>query len=494
MRKLPLVAALTVLALPAFADDAALLMGVSRYDDLRRVSNGTDVLNSADELRDAGYTVGALANGSARDMNRLLERFAVDAADADRLVVGLAGRFVTDGDRTWFLAEDANRPSPFGLQDAVSVETVMRVMAKAPGQAILILGFDPDSDSTIGNYLRDGVGRLDVPQGVTVIYGEPNMTDGVVINAVTKAGENVMQFVRATRRLSALGYRPETLIMQPAESESDGNDGGGLANAVVPSLRAWTLAQQAGTADAYRNFIFDYPRSPYVAEARQRLDEIENDPIRLAEQAEDALNLSRNERRAIQRNLTLLDFDTRGVDGIFGRGTRGAIRNWQQDNGFTQTSFLTRQQINRIDGQASRRAAEIAEQEERARQEAERLDRDYWEETGAREDAAGYRAYLERYPEGIFADEARNGLAALTQNDNSQARAQEQALNINPVLRRLIESRLAGLGFNPGRVDGEFDRNTRRAIARYQDARGLNATGFIDQQSLARLLADTFGR
>ncbi len=57
MRKLTLIAALTGLALPAFADDAALLMGVSRYDEFRRVSNGLDVLSSADALRDAGLPV-----------------------------------------------------------------------------------------------------------------------------------------------------------------------------------------------------------------------------------------------------------------------------------------------------------------------------------------------------------------------------------------------------------------------------------------------------
>ncbi len=203
------------------------------------------------------------------------------------------------------------------------------------------------------------------------------------------------------------------------------------------------------------------------------------------------MNLTRNERRAIQRNLTLLGYNTRGVDGIFGQGSRGAIRNWQQQNGYAQTSFLTTEQINRLDAQASRRAAEIEAEEERARAEAEQLDRDYWEETGANGSASGARAYLQRYPEGIFADRARSALA---EADNSQAQAREDALNINSTLRRLIESRLASLGFNPGPVDGRFNGATRRAIRDYQAARNLTATGFIDQPTLARLLADTFGR
>ena len=489
MRQLPLIATLCVLAMPAIADDAALLLGVERYDDLRRVSDGTDVLNAADKLRDAGYNVSTLGNGSARDMNRLLERFATDATEADRLVVGLAGQFVTDGTRSWFLAEDANRPSPFGLGDAVSLETVMQVMAQASGQAVLVLGYDQGDDDTIGSYLREGVGDLDVPQGVTVIYGEADMADRVLINAVAAPDGNVMAYVRGNRRLRALGYQPKSLIMQPADNVVVRPD-----PVIESSLRAWNDAQEANTVDSYRNFLAEFPRSPYSAAARNRLALIENDPIRMAEQVENAINLSRNERRAIQQNLTLLEFNTRGVDGIFGPGTRGAIRNWQQSNGFAQTAYLTASQINRIDAQASRRAAEVAADEERAREAALRLDREYWEETGARGSQAGYRAYLERYPNGIFAQEAQIKLNAEQETDNRAAREQEDALNINPVLRRLIESRLDGLGYNPGEIDGQFDRNTRRAIARYQTQRNLSSSGYIDQPTLARLLADSIGR
>ncbi|KQB95315.1 peptidoglycan-binding protein [Loktanella sp. 1ANDIMAR09] len=493
MRRLTLIAALSGLALPAFADDAALLMGVDRYQEFSRVGDATDILDASDELRDAGYQVTTLSNGSARDMKRLAETLADDALGADRLVVALSGRFATDGTRTWFLAQDALTPTPFGLDSAISVDTVLDVLARTPGQAVLVLGYDQDGFSSFGRYLREGVGTLDVPQGVTVVYGEPDRVAGVLTDAVAVPGGDVMAYVRDNRRLNTLGFQPQSLIMQLSDTVPAPN-----LPQIEPSLTAWTNAQNANTADSYRDFIFEYPRSPYADEARRRLDQIENDPIRLAQIAEDALNLTRNERRAIQRNLTLLEFDTRGVDGIFGPGTRGAIRNWQQNNGFAQTSYLTTEQINRIDAQASRRAAEIAAEEERAREQALSLDRDYWEETGARGTPAGYRAYLERYPDGIFADEARNRLAALDEANNEAAndaaRAREDALNINPVLRRLIENRLQQLGFNPGQVDGRFDSDTRRAIGRYQAQGNLTSTGYLDQATLARLLADTFGR
>ncbi|WP_333714709.1 peptidoglycan-binding domain-containing protein [Yoonia sp.] len=486
MRNLLFSAALLSLATPVFSDDAAVLIGVERYDELRRVSSATDILDGADALRDAGYQVQTLSNGTAADIRRMLSRLSDEALEADRLVVALSGRFATDGDRTWFLGRDSDVPAPFDMDEAVSVDMILSVLSRTPGQSVLLLGYDQRNSGNFGSYLREGVGLSDVPQGVTVIYGEPNRIDDVIEGAIVVPRGDVIAFVRNDGRLNSLGFQPRSLIMQPERVAEIP-----VRPQIDPSLAAWNSARAANTADAYRDFIFAYPRSTFADQARQRLDQLENDPARLAEQAETALSLSRNDRRAIQSNLTLLGYDTRGVDGIFGRGSRTAIRNWQQDNGFAQTSFLDAVQINRLDAQASRRKAEIEAEEERARAETARLDRDYWEETGATGTDAGYRAYLQRYPNGIYADEAREALA---EEDTSEAQAREDALNINSTLRRLIESRLASLGFNPGPIDGQFDGNTRRAIASYQSQRNLTSTGFMDQPTLARLLADTFGR
>ncbi|MFQ1700518.1 peptidoglycan-binding protein [Loktanella agnita] len=489
MRLFPLIASLSGLALPAVADDAALLIGVERYQELRRASNGTDVLAGAEALRGAGYAVSTLANGGSADMRRLVQRFAAEAADANRLVVGLSGRFVTDGSRTWLLAANADEPSLFDTREMLSVDSLMQILARTPGQAVLVLGYDQGADDNLNTYLRQGVGDLEIPQGVTVLYGEANVSDDVISDALTEPGENVIGFANDARWLQVAGYQPRVLVMQSEEAQGD------AAPVVVPPIDStyplWMRAQEVDTADAYRGFLFDYPDSPYADQARDRLDAIENNPQRLAEQTEDELNLTSTQRRGIQQDLTLLDYNTRGVDGIFGPGSRTAIRNWQQENGYTQTSFLTREQILRLDAQASRRATEIEAEEERERAEQERLDRAFWDETGARGDEAGYRAYLDRYPEGMFSEEASQKLSEMS---NADAAADEEALNINPVLARLIESRLSQLGYGPGRVDGRFDANTRQAISRYQADRNLPATGYLNQPTLARLLTDTFGR
>ena len=52
------------------------------------------------------------------------------------------------------------------------------------------------------------------------------------------------------------------------------------------------------------------------------------------------LELSREERRRVQHGLAEAGFDTSSVDGLFGNGTRAAIRVWQTSQGIDETSYL----------------------------------------------------------------------------------------------------------------------------------------------------------
>ena len=74
---------------------------------------------------------------------------------------------------------------------------------------------------------------------------------------------------------------------------------------------------------------------------------------------------------------------------------------------------------------------------------------------------------------------------------NSAAAREEQALNLSPTTARVIEGRLDALGLNPGRVDGVFDNDTRRAIRRYQQSRNLPETGYLNENVVVQLLADS---
>jgi peptidoglycan hydrolase-like protein with peptidoglycan-binding domain len=119
-----------------------------------------------------------------------------------------------------------------------------------------------------------------------------------------------------------------------------------------------------------------------------------------------------------------------------------------------------------------------------------------WDAARAINTVASYQNYLTLYPNGAFASDAR---ANITELNRSQADASsiaaaaeaEQRLKLNPITARLVEARLKTLGFDPGVVDGRLDYSTRRALRRYQASRDLSVTGYLNEATLIRILADT---
>jgi hypothetical protein len=70
------------------------------------------------------------------------------------------------------------------------------------------------------------------------------------------------------------------------------------------------------------------------------------------EEDETLLGLNRDQRREIQRRLTLIGFDTNGVDGALGRKSRAAISNWQQDRGLPVSGFLNEAQVSLLSSES----------------------------------------------------------------------------------------------------------------------------------------------
>ena len=68
-----------------------------------------------------------------------------------------------------------------------------------------------------------------------------------------------------------------------------------------------------------------------------------DDPIE-----ERLLSLTSEERREVQRRLTSLGYNTRGVDGAFGANTRRALAAWQGDQGLRESGYLTADQLRSI--------------------------------------------------------------------------------------------------------------------------------------------------
>lgn len=125
-----------------------------------------------------------------------------------------------------------------------------------------------------------------------------------------------------------------------------------------------------------------------------------------------------------------------------------------------------------------------------------------WESAEKANTIEDYKAYLESYPNGLFATMARGRIARLsagpvaptpdpaapvrTVSDADLAKEvgtakTEQAIKWTPSDRRDAQIRLKALGFDPGKPTASFQPQTRKAIADWQRSRSTAETGYLTQ-------------
>lgn len=98
-------------------------------------------------------------------------------------------------------------------------------------------------------------------------------------------------------------------------------------------------------------------------------------------------------------------------------------------------------------------------------------------------EVSAYRDYLERYPEGLYADEARRRIDAA----DPSAAMTERSLNLDRRARQRLQRQLRLLGHEPGGIDGIFGPETRRAIEGWQRSTGAEATGYLTSEQVLAL-------
>jgi peptidoglycan hydrolase-like protein with peptidoglycan-binding domain len=567
-----------------------LVIANTHHDHLARAPSAAAVLAAVPRFEAAGFEA-----DQGTDLSAPAIRLALDSLDRliaaerpERVVLVFAGYALHSDQGTWLLgAETLAAPSLINLDaTGVRLETLLAIAGRIQGGAVVVIA-DLGFPGTPGPGLRPGLPlSVPVPQGVSLIRG-PAAQLATVLDALARPGTNVGEAVRTTRQARIDGFDPPWLTFLPA----------GHVPAESADRRAFAQAEALDTPEGWRAYLDVFPQGRFAEQARAALERLENTPERI----EERLALTRDERRAVQRHLALLGFDPRGIDGIFGAGTRAAIGSWQRREDLAATGFLDRDQVFRLAAQAARRAAALEEEERQRQAEQERRDRAWWRDTGAGRDEAGIRAYLERFPQGLFAAIARERLAEIEARRRAEdeardraawraaqaagtraayraylaqfprgayvaqarawllgvtvlppepmpgpvtepmpvpepgpnpgpspgtgpspgpspgpgagaapspgtgpspgvdpgpgtepvpeaARAAEQALNLARATRLQIEQRMLQMGYDPGQVDGRFDRDTRRGIRRFQRDYGLPETGFLDAPELGILL------
>jgi len=233
------------------------------------------------------------------------------------------------------------------------------------------------------------------------------------------------------------------LLAAPAQAQDVGEIVGGIARQYLQQEQdraAFAQAQSANTLSAYQSYLRQFPKGMYAQHARERVERLGGKVTTGDSQGSQnnaaGASLTADQRVAIQRRLNGLGYNTNGLDGNFGPGTRRAIALWQRDRNYTQTGVLSSAQATEIlRGQAP--------------------------STGS-----------------------SSGSAAT----DGPARA-EAVLNLSRDQRRAVQSGLTRRGFNTRGVDGIFGRGTRNAIAGWQRANDLNATGYLTGAQFERLTA-----
>lgn len=539
LREIAATALLSVLAAGALAGDVALIYGDRGQSPFFQSAEGLSSDAFIDPLTKAGFDVieperrdpGAMRR-AAQDVQKQL-----DAGEVERLLIVVYGPFAGNARDNWALSNDAISASNITIGATGMSVNALSDMADRAGRGVVMLvpGRAPQS---LGSGLAPGLGQITSVGDVTYLTGSAEALVSVLTGGLLHAGKTYA---------AVADVLPTGVQMDGFVSPATGFMGDASAEGADQLMQAgyWQAIRDVDTIDAYRLYLRAYPKATNRAVAEERITFLKGAPERLARATEDKLTLSRDAKRGIQRDLKLLGHYTAGIDGQFGRGSRAAIAGWQRAGGLDETGYLTGNQLFALRSEAKERQAAIdADAAEQAKL-VERKDRAYWRQTGRDGTEAGLRAYLGRYPEGLFADAARAGLVEFDrareaeedrartatwqaaqaggtaghyrdflkayptgkysrkargelqaiedsiadQDLAARAQAQEGEIAGSRVARLMIEQRLEQVGAQPGTVDGRFDAQTRDALRWFQDSRAIPVSGYVTRLTMMRLMA-----
>ncbi len=526
LRTLTLAVVTSMLSLPALAADVALVLTVENYRYQPSIRPDPNLRSIAQKLRRAGFEVIVNDRQDSKGLRAATNRFADrlrQGAGVDRAIVVASGHFTSALRAPWLLGDEARDIDSLDIGAfGVPLNGLTGLLARHQGQAVIVLG-EYKQNLLLGRGVSAGTQGMSFPHGVSGFIAPANRMDKIVTSLMTPGLPLAEIAKTAGPGIQARGYLPRTAAFLP--------QGGQL---VSPEGSYWDALRDLGTEEALQFYLRRHPNGLHASEARTALRNLRNNEVANWKRQETQLNLTRAQRRDVQRDLTLLGYNTRGIDGVFGNGTRQAIKAFQKDASLPVTGYLTQTSLTQLSNKAERKR-------QRDRVARERQDRKLWQEVDAQNTAAGYAEYLRLYPAGLFSNEARQRHAALSTNAHTAAdqaawdkaiahdgmtgyqdylsaypqglyvdaakarlaefkriqnnralvkklRQEERNIAGNQISRVLVEQRLATLGQDPGVVDGVFDENTRRALRHFQRSRGLLVTGLVTQKTMLQLV------
>ncbi len=173
--------------------------------------------------------------------------------------------------------------------------------------------------------------------------------------------------------LPAYAQAEPVKVTPPAAPNSDIPVTNGSSVEWEQEFALWQAAAEGNTAVEYNACLDAYPEGKFHKIARSRIMRLQTEEAELTGGAEgivdeepqviltsgvgtietERLYLNREGRRELQGRLSSIGYNTRDVDGIFGRNSRSAIATWQSSNGAVVTGFLNLEQMTMIRQQSA---------------------------------------------------------------------------------------------------------------------------------------------
>ena len=449
---------------------AALIIGNSEYEiGPKALSAERDTEAVAGALEEAGYAVTYLQDLDRQGMRDAMTGFVSATDNSDQVVIYYSGHAIRMDGQT-YLAPVEFSPSNqvAAAMDGVSLSALLGLASRKPGAAIVFLDAAQLDGFAPSDYAEPGLADFEPPEGVLIVSAAaPGRAvqrsrwrnsgfAGAILDDFLAEGAEAMDVVdRLSAPIWSIGWVDSDLTIAPLPEPEPVAAAGGSDISQQIELAFWQSTEAAGTKADYEAYLRRYPNGLFADIARNRIGAAPaasasqsqtatttatapaapraRTAAELAAEAEADLSLTRTERRRIQADLTALGYDTRGIDGIFGRATRGAVRTWQTAEDYRSTGYLTRPQIVALRETAAEVIAERErEQAERARlSAAEAAERDEadWNRARAVGTTAAYQRYLAANPEGKYADEAKRILADARADEDARTWAEAERLN-----------------------------------------------------------------
>ena len=487
-------------ASPAFAAQrVALVIGNATYAHVPALANPlNDAADIGAALDRLGFAVTRLDNADRASLWRGLQEFALAASASEIAVVFYAGHGIEVDQRNFLVPVDARLASDQDVEfEAVPLELVSRAVERASGLRLVILDACRENPFAVQmqragatRSIGRGLARVE-PSGETLVAYAAK--EGTV--ASDGAGRNSPYSEALLGHLEEPGLEVG-LMFRKVRDAVVGLTGGRQEPFVYGSLSSRGVYLAAAPAP---------PAGATVSSAQPSGAE-ESGSSRVVAQGELLFWESVKDSEDPADIRVYLDHYP---DGTY--------------------EALARNRLKRLDATAKDTAAPAPEPQPSslsARMEETRLaaEAKFWalvEESGVPSDL---EAYLEHYPDGVYAPLARIRLAQLRRGHPAQQTATspadaatsdgtsvaaassppapptpapavpvpeevESSLGLGRGARRMVQAGLASLGYEPGPADGLFGARTREAIRRYQREKGFEATGYLRAEESKALVA-----